>query len=235
MGLGTWNRARGPLARKLTALDELQPDVAILCEAPTPPDASDDVLWFPTGEGRSNLGIQVRAYGEYRLRAHARVPNLPTCVNPVRVIGPAKFNLLAVWTWAAPTYLSALAGGIEAYAGLFAEPTVVAGDFNGNPTADRPRQRATWSNAFARINELGSVSAYHHVEGVSYGDEVTATHHHRRDPNSRFHIDFCFVPKLWCTDNLRVKILGGSPWTSLSDHFPVVVDAPIGQGHVDDA
>lgn len=152
------------------------------------------------------------------------MPGLPACVNPVRVLGPVEFNLLAVWTWAAPTYLSALTDGIEAYASLFQSPTVVAGDFNGNPVVDRPRQRATWSGAFSRISELGSVSAYHHFTGAPYGAELSATHHHRRNPEHRFHINFCFVPAILCNDDLEVTVACVEPWVSIGDHFPVVVD-----------
>ena len=224
MRIVSWNCARGPLAPKLNALHFLKPDVAIVCEAPAPQHTSDQVLWFPTEVGQSRLGIQVRAYGDYRIERLSRASGLPACINPVQVTGPTAFNLLAVWTWPAPTYLGALVNGVEAYAELFAAPTVVAGDFNGNPCFDRPQQRAKWADAFARLNDLGSVSAYHHVRGCGYGDEGVATHHHRKNPESPFHIDFCFVPKKWCGSAIEATIAQGEPWSSIGDHFPVIVD-----------
>lgn len=224
MRIVSWNCARGPLDAKLNALHSLHPDVAVICEAPAPGDPSNQVIWFPTEVGQSRLGIQVRAYGEYALERLPRAPGLPACVNPVRVTGPMHFNLLAVWTWPTPSYLSALVNGLDAYAHLFAEPTVIAGDFNGNPCFDKPRQRSKWVDAFARINELGSVSAYHHTTEVSYGNERDPTHHHRKNPQSPFHIDFCFVPSSWCGAGVEATVAHGEPWTSISDHFPLLVD-----------
>lgn len=225
MRIASWNCARGPLERKLAALHSLQPDVAVVCEAPPPPDPSDQVLWFPSEEGLSKLGIQVRAYGDYQVERLPRAAGLPACVVPVKVSGPVEFNLLAVWTWPAPTYLRAIANGIEAYADLFADgPTVVAGDFNGNPVHDKPRQHAKWADMFARINDLGSVSAYHHAKQVKYGREPEPTHHFLRKPERPFHIDFCFVPRIWCNDDITASVEQGEPWNSMGDHFPVVVD-----------
>ncbi|CAN7773165.1 hypothetical protein LJR290_007636 [Variovorax sp. LjRoot290] len=231
MRIVSWNCARGPLDRKLTALHSLHPDIAVVCETPAPPDPSDRVLWFPTEEGQSKLGIQVRSYGPYRIERLSRAAGLPACVNPVRVSGPTAFNLLAVWTWPAPTYLGAIANGIETYAELFAEgPTVVAGDFNGNPIHDKPFARAKWADTFTRINDLGSVSAYHHARQVDYGGELDPTHHFLRNPERPFHIDFCFVPQTWCNEGITASVEWGEPWNSIGDHFPVVVDLSVPLG-----
>lgn len=101
---------------------------------------------------------------------------------------------------------------------------MVAGDFNGNPWFDKPRQKSKWADVFGRINELGSLSAYHHVTGLGYGDEGEATHHHRRNADSKFHIDFCFVPRAWCAAGVKAAVAQGEPWVAIGDHFPVVVD-----------
>ena len=53
------------MARKVAALEALQPDVAVLCEATQPEHESAQRLWFPSG---SRLGIQVMAFGDHRLR-----------------------------------------------------------------------------------------------------------------------------------------------------------------------
>lgn len=106
---------------------------------------------------------------------------------------------------------------------LFAAPTVIAGDFNGNPCFDKPRQRSKWADVFGRINDLGSLSAYHQVRGLGYDDEVVEpTHHHLRNTDRSFHIDFCFVPRTWFAAGVKASERGEF-WRSLSDHFPVVV------------
>src|SRR5882757_5453272 len=104
MRIVVWNCCRGPFARKLDALAMLSPDIAVLPEAICPAKESNQVLWFPTETSR--LGIQVRAGNGYRLR-RLRTANLPNCVVPIRVTGPMTFNLLAVWTWPAPSYVKA--------------------------------------------------------------------------------------------------------------------------------
>lgn len=221
MRIVTWNCCRGPFEKKLAALKGLTPDIAILTEATRPSEETDQVLWFPSGA--SSLGIQVRASGEYKID---RIPaaDLPNCVVPVRVTGPHSFNLLAVWTWPAPSYIKAFMKGLTAYAGLLdSSETVVAGDFNGNPAFDEPRTKIKLSMAFAQLQEAGLVSAYHHVHAVPWGGERHATHHYLRKPDRPFHIDFCFVPQAWADKGLEVHVSTGPEWNSLSDHFPILV------------
>lgn len=226
MRIVTWNCARGPLSKKLSALQGLCPDIAIMCEAPPPAAENEQTLWFPSDAPK--LGVQVHAYNGYSLD---RLPSadLPNCVNPVAVKGEKSFNLLAVWTWDVPSYIKAFNAGIDAYADLIASgPTVIAGDFNGNPGYDKPRQWVKWGDAFMRLNYLGLVSAYHQINNVQYGDEPCKTYRHRRssDPIDHIHIDFCFVPKSWINNDMKVNIESATSWTELSDHYPVVADFP---------
>jgi exonuclease III len=221
MRIVTWNCCRGPLDKKLAALEELLPDIAVLSEATRPAEETEQVLWFPADA--SSFGIQVRARGEYKIK---RLPaaDLPNCVVPVHVEGPLNFNLLAVWTWPAPSYIKAFMNGITAYSGLLnSGDTVVAGDFNGTPASDKPGTRMKWSMAFAKLHEADLVSAYHHANAVQFGDERHATHHFLRKSERKFHIDYCFVPKAWTEKPLEVTIYAGPDWKSLSDHFPILV------------
>jgi len=220
-----WNCCRGPMDRKLSALDTLRPDVAVICEATAPERESSQLLWFPSA---SRLGIQVRAFGEHRLRRIKRA-DLPNCVVPVRVGGPVSFNLLAVWTWPAPSYTKAFVNGLSAYAGLLCRgPVVVAGDFNGNPCFDKPTQRVKWwTDGFTQLRDADLVSAYHEFNKVGFGDESHATHHFLRKPERPFHIDYCFVPRAWARTRLDVQVVHGADWRALSDHFPVVVETDV--------
>jgi len=221
MRIVAWNCCRGPFEKKLAALGTLSPDVAVISEALQPTQESSQVLWFPSNASR--LGIQVRAYGKFRLR---RLPaaDLPNCVVPVRVTGSAPFDLLAVWTWPAPSYIKAFLNGLDAYSSLLTSgATVVAGDFNGNPVFDKPGRGLKWSAGFSKLHDAGLVSAYHHVHHVGYGAEREATHHFLRKAERPFHIDFCFVPQRWTTRPLQARIMHGPDWRLLSDHFPLVV------------
>ncbi len=223
MRIVAWNCFRGPLARKIAALETLSPDVAVLPEVPAPSAESEQVLWFPSNA--SSLGIQVRSSGDYRLK-RLKAANLPNCVVPIRVSGPVRFNLLAVWTWPAPSYLRAFTDALAAYSSLLqAGPTVVAGDFNGNPAFDKPRARIKrWSAAFAELQNAGLVSAYHYVNGAAFGRERHATHHFLRKPERPFHIDFCFIPGEWANGKLSARVVAGPEWSRLSDHFPLLVN-----------
>jgi exodeoxyribonuclease-3 len=225
MRIVAWNCCRGPFEKKLAALATLTPDIAVLPEAIHPAKESNQVLWFPTETSR--LGIQVRAYNGYKLR-RLKTFDLPNCVVPIRVTGPTCFNLLAVWTWPAPSYVKALANGLSAYSALFDKgDTVVAGDFNGNPVFDKPRRRFKWSDSFSVLADAALVSAYHHAHRINFGRERHPTHHFLRNPERPFHIDFCFVPQRWAKRGLKVKIERSALWRSLSDHFPIVVTSDI--------
>jgi hypothetical protein len=224
MRIVAWNCCRGPMARKLAALEALEPDLAVLSETPEPEAQSSQLLWFPSNASR--LGVQVRAFGPHKLRRLKRA-DLPNCVVPVRVSGPVRFNLLAVWTWQAPSYIKAFLNGLAAYPGLLRHgcQTVVAGDFNGNPVFDKAKQRTKWWTAgFSRLQEAGLVSAYHEFNKVEFGCEPHATHHFLRKAERPFHIDFCFVPRAWAQRQLEVRVAHGPEWAGLSDHFPIVVD-----------
>jgi exodeoxyribonuclease III len=227
MRIVAWNCCRGPIAKKVSALEALQPDVAVLCEAVEPSEESDQLLWFPSNASR--LGIQVRSFGRSKLK-RLKPADLPNCVVPVRVSGPVDFNLLAVWTWPAPSYTKAFLNGLSAYARLLRRgPTVVAGDFNGNPAFDKPTQRIKWwTNSFSQMHDAGLISAYHAFNGVEFGRELHATHHFLRKPQRPFHIDFCFIPRSWAQRGLEAHIATGPQWSALSDHFPLVVDAIVG-------
>jgi hypothetical protein len=225
MRIVAWNCCRGPFDRKLAALGTLRPDVAVIAEALAPEEENDRVLWFPSNASR--LGVQVRAFGRNTLRRLEAASGLPNCVVPVQVAGPRRpFNLLAVWTWPAPSYVKAFLNGLEAYGELLRSgPTVVAGDFNGNPVFDRPTQRNKWwTQGFARLSDAGLVSAYHEFNGVPYGGEPHATHHFLRKPERPFHIDYCFIPRAWSSKRLAVQVAAQPPWPLLSDHFPLIVD-----------
>ena len=223
MRIVAWNCCRGPFAEKVAALEGLDPDVAVLCEALEPDEQSDQLLWFPSKVSR--LGIQVRCFGRHTL-VRLKTADLPNCVVPVRVRGAIDFNLIAVWTRPAPSYTKAFLNGLSAYAGLLRRgPTVVAGDFNGSPAFDKPNQRNKWwTGGFAQLQGAGLVSAYHEFHGVGFGGEAHATHHFLRKPERPFHIDFCFVPRTWANRRLEAQIATGPQWSALSDHFPLIVD-----------
>jgi endonuclease/exonuclease/phosphatase family metal-dependent hydrolase len=45
-----------------------------------------------------------------------------------------------------------------------------------------------------------------------------------RDPHPPFHCDGIFAPAAWMAVGTTAEVLDSEPWTSLSDHNPLVVD-----------
>jgi hypothetical protein len=210
------------MAAKLSGLETLRTDVAIISEAHNPGAETAQNIWYPSA---SRLGIRVRALGPYKVK---RLPqaDLPNCVVPVSVAGPSRLTLLAIWTWPAPSCTKAFLNGLTAYAKLLRSgPTVVACDFNGSPAFGKPNARSKWwTQGFSQPHDSGLVSAYHQFHAVAYGAEAHATHHFLRRPERPFHIDFCFVPRVWAEEALHVHLEDGPEWRTLSDHFPLVVE-----------
>lgn len=211
----TWNCRRGPLERKLEAVESLRADIVVLTEAPRPKQHLPGSHWF--GAGR--LGVLVLSGND---QTTTTLSDGSGCVHAVRVRGKVDLDLFAVWTWPQPSYLGALEAGVERNMPLVRpDRLVIAGDFNGGPPFDRPRSRKRWSNVFGHLHGLGLRSAYHTLCNASFGEEPDATHWHRGDPAKTHHIDYVFAPERWLADSASVAIGAFNDWQHLSDHAPV--------------
>jgi hypothetical protein len=108
------------------------------------------------------------------------------CVAFVPTSGPVSFDLLAVWTWPAPSYIKAFLNGLSAYADLIRRDSGGRG-LQREPAFDKPKQRIKWwTNGFSRLHDAGLVSAYHEYNRVAFGNEPLATHHFLRRPERSF-------------------------------------------------
>jgi hypothetical protein len=221
MRLATWNCARGPWPAKRAAAEALQADILVLTEVPRTARL-DGLHWFGNHLGQN--GITVLTAPGYTAEPLAPA-DVPPCVVPFRVHGPTSFTLLAVWTWPEPpfkNYKAPLLAGLGAYRAL-PGPFVIAGDFNGNTSFDRPGSRLKWSECFRVVEEFGVVSAYHAAAGEPYGHESQPTQYQTRKTHKPFHLDYVFIPSDWRGALRRVRIPGFEEY-ALSDHRPVVVD-----------
>lgn len=155
--------------------------------------------------------------------------------RPVSVDGPTAFVILGVWAHdrratefhplepKTSQPQQALALYRDLFAGL---PLVVAGDFNNNVQWDRPGRAANWVTTSERLADAGLVSAYHEFFGEPFGSESRPTLYwrDRKVDGPRYHIDFCFVPKSWQINAVRVGGFDEGVSLGLSDHVPLVVD-----------
>ncbi len=238
MRLVAWN-CNMALDRKLAALRQLRPDVAVISECACPERL------LPT-LGRGGRGLELVWVGRnphkglavLGFRGH-RVSLLPehdpalAFIAPVRVEGPASFNLLAVWAQNASAGLTRKAEpgplnlALARYRDfLAAGPAAVAGDFNNNVFWDKPGWAMNHAGTVTRLEALGLVSAYHAARGEAQGAERRPTHYwrDRKKDGPTYHIDYIFVPRGWALRGLRVGNFAAGCGAGLSDHVPLVAD-----------
>ena len=232
------------LDRKLAALRRLRPDVAVISECAAPEKLLPklgrarhglDLVWV----GRNpHKGLAVLGFKGHRARL---LPDHDPCLEfiaPVRIDGPASFNLLAVWAQnasggntrkAQPGPLNLALARYRAF--LTDGPAAVAGDFNNNVLWDKPGWAMNHAGTVARLEALGLVSAYHWVRGEAQGAERRPTHYwrDRTKDGPTYHIDYIFVPRAWAAALRELRVGRFAPWcgAGLSDHVPLVADVDL--------
>lgn len=225
MRLVTWNCCRGAYATKAPRLAPLAADITVLQECARPPVEGTQLRWFGDNPRQ---GIAVAAAGRYRLEPLPARRGVPRFVVPLRVTGPRRFTLLAVWAKAdrPHPYIEGVVRGIEIYADLLAAgPTVVMGDLNSNAIWDHehPEDRSH-SALVRRLSDLGLVSAYHAHHREEHGRETTPTYFFHWKESAPFHLDYCFIPTAWRKQLVGVSVGSFAEWRPYSDHRPVLVE-----------
>lgn len=177
------------MGKKLGALAELDPDVAIIPEGSDPallrpaaiPARMSSSLW--TGR-LATKGLAVIGFGEWSVRLAVPVEPSLEWIIPAAVHGPqASFALLAVWAMnhrAAQRYPEEpkrrqVQQAVHRYPDLFASDAVVAGDLNNHVRWDKPGKPSNHAAAAELLGSKGLVSAYHRDRDVSFGDEPEPT------------------------------------------------------------
>ncbi len=239
MRLVAWNCCMA-LHRKIDVLMALEPDVAVISECAEPDQVwekapafePDSSVWI----GRNiHKGLGVFTFNGYDATlAEAFDPSI-RLIAPVRITGPAAFNLLAVWVQldghrkAEP---GPMIRALDAYGNFLSEgPAVAAGDLNNHVLWDRPGHAANHANAVERFQSLGMVSAYHADRQVADGDEPEPTHYwrDRTKHGPTYHIDYVYMPRGWVAGMREMTVGGFEDWSGkgLSDHVPLVIDVDL--------
>jgi endonuclease/exonuclease/phosphatase family metal-dependent hydrolase len=150
-------------------------------------------------------------------------------MTPVSVAGRTPFTILNVWAKPKPAYVRHILKTLDLHAeALRAGPVVILGDFNSSPSING-KQRCEFSGLAGRLREeFGLVSAYHQFHGLELGDpREVPTYYHWPLEHKPFHIDYCFVPLAWANRVTNARVCSGRPWSTLSDHQPVLVDVDL--------
>jgi exodeoxyribonuclease-3 len=243
MRLVAWN-CNMALPRKLAALRSLRPDVAVISECAEPERLARkikprrlgaDPVWIGDNPDK---GLAVLARKGYRLSlAEDYDPSL-RFIAPIRVEGPAAFNLLAVWAQnfsggvTRKDQPGPLRLGLDRYRRFLTDgPAVVAGDLNNNIFWDKPGWPINHADAVDILADYGLVSAYHETRGEPQGAERTPTHYwrDRKKDGPTYHLDYIFVPREWIARVRELSVGRYAKWcgSGLSDHVPLAVDVAL--------
>lgn len=155
----------------LPLLAPLRPDLITLQECRQSADRSLPVIWRGGDLNQGTAVVSTRA--ALRLEPLS-IPFPHATVVPAVVHATQPFVFVGVW--AHPPYdkvaweaMSACAAGTE---GL---PVIAAGDFNSSPGV-RGQERSSLEFVHRMRDELGLVSACHHLPGETPGSETHATY-----------------------------------------------------------
>ena len=120
MRIATWNCFSGECRDRAAHPGLQEPDIVVLqeCSRPTQPPTAQCHFFGPTARG---VGIVSR--GPWTLEEGPTDPDL-RWVYPVRVRGPRRFNLLAVWAHPEPNgcYVQCVHAGLTRYDAFLREP-----------------------------------------------------------------------------------------------------------------
>jgi len=225
MRLVAWNCCTGPLDRKLGALETLGADIAVVPECPRLPVRPKAAFW--TGANpRKGLGVIARS--PWRIAPLETARNLPRYLQPLRISGPERFTLWAVWACnhGVDRYVRGIHRAVDRCSRLFAKgPSVMLGDFNSNSIWDHEHPKDRNHSALVRkLDGLGLVSAYHHHHSEQQGSETAPTFFEYRHRDRPYHIDYCFIPRSWLDRLSTVTVGTHVEWGQRSDHMPLIID-----------
>ena len=219
MRVTSWNCSRGAKTDgSLALLAPRRADLVALQECRRPAGEDPSVIW----RGADPLqGAAVVSTSPALPIEAIEIPSLHPTVVPVVVQAPQPFVFVGVWThrpfnavaWEAMTACVAAADGM---------PVVAAGDFNSSPSVVGQERKSPRFLQRMR-DELGLVSAYHHVHGEAHGAETRATYYHQWNESKPFHLDYCFLPETWLGRLAGVEVGSFAAWPQ-SDHRPLTVD-----------
>lgn len=229
MRLVIWNCWGGLDSARATRLAELQPDVAVVCEAGDTllwPEDLDEPTSFVWKGSNPSKGLATLSFGDWTLTPFDEPPRCPW-VSALTVAGPRTFQLLAVWTVEAPDrpgYTAQVAEAISAYrAELASGAMVLAGDLNCSPQTANPHPHLANVSA---LQALGLDSAYHLAQDLDHGEETEGTLYWRWSRDAPFHCDLAFIPATWRNTLTAARVGSYTDWVEprVSDHVPLIID-----------
>ena len=237
MRIGVWN-CRQRLDDKIDWLDELECDVIVVPECARDSELSQqpgvDSLWKGDYDTK---GLGVFAFNGWQISRSRQLGRISPGACPSHAWHPdvdKRLLLLATWT------VKRSGDGRPSYAGQHAkiidewhEPlatgdTIIAGDLNAS--FQGPSVKAHTDNV-ARLEELGTRSAYHLASGLPHGEEQDMTLRWIGEGKVPYyyHCDYIFVSGQLADHVESAQVGSMSEWveSGRSDHCPVTADLAI--------
>ena len=226
----------------MTAIDKLQPDIAVLQEVSSPANSSPSEVWIGLNEIKrvglpnDSRGVLLIVNKNYKIKCEGYSQDTVFGV-PVTVASKAfNFQVLGVWNYpfgqtvADKDYMKTIEEIFNIYAEFIKrKPTIVVGDFNLTGRASREIE------LFKRLQEEFKLkSCYHSFNNIPFGAECKPHSYYRYKNNQQGStIDYCWIPEHWDITDFRVGafddyVKKASPeLPSLSDHCPLIIDIKI--------
>lgn len=187
----------------------------------------NDFLWH--GEDESK-GIGIFSYADYKLFLLEQHTPRFRYIVPIRVSGKNSFTLLAVWAMNESKenykqrYIGQLWRGLQYYADLLGDDTIIVGDFNWNKIWDRSKGLAgNLTDMVGLLKEHDIISVYHAINREDFGKESSPTFYLHRRFEKRYHIDYCFSSIKYFSRLESFRIGRFSDWIEYSDHMPMMI------------
>ncbi|MEM8794597.1 MAG: hypothetical protein AAGE61_03435 [Pseudomonadota bacterium] len=227
--------------RKIGLIQQTRPDILVISECANPSILIErgitcfdieNVVWMGSNK---NKGLAIFAFNGFGVQRYE--PFFPTLryILPARIVGPTRFNLIAVWAQNASAgitrknQMGPLRRGLTNYRKLLdSGPTVIGGDWNSNAIWDKPGWKINHMTKVRQLGEHGLKSVYHETTGQRYGEETEPTLYwrDRRKDGKTYHLDYVFIPETWFSKIHQFSIGSFEDWVEpgYSDHVPIVLE-----------
>lgn len=217
-----WNCC-GALHKKMTHIQELSPDIAIISECGDEAALADrygyDFIW--SGEKKGVAVLSRKNFFSQKLEDD----EIPLSYHVKAHLRKLRLNVMGIWTlgpgYSYKNYL--IAQRNESF--LRENLAIYCGDFNQNSIWDE-HGKLSHCHLVQILNDWKIVSAYHYHFNEKQGHEKSPTFYMHGKEEKPYHIDFCFVSEALAKRISSLKIGAYEDWiqTGRSDHAPMTID-----------
>lgn len=234
MKLLSWNCAM-KFREKFSKVESFNADIMIIQETEHPIRLPDELnrrynIEWVGDIPHKGLGIFLRKSIDYKVAPFNESNN--KWFLPIEVELPVKMLLVGVWAHnhrknevidkVPPTFRS-----IKMISKLFRDETIICGDFNSNANWDRMKKYGRFMDTVDFLGTYNIHSLYHELKSEGHGAESESTLVWRKNLNSTYHVDYCFMSKSLIERNSTLEIGDYDRWIKFSDHKPLFIDTAI--------